>query len=79
MADNAFLPSYSGPHQQVLSNGPIFHDLDVLGVHGHCHFLDRLLKQGLEVEGREGTGSEAGSCPLTLKAATKSLLQAFSV
>ena len=36
---------------------------------------NRLLKQGAEINGHQGTGSEAGNCPLTPKAETESLLQ----
>jgi hypothetical protein len=78
MADNAVLPSYPGPDQQVLRTRAVLHDLDVLGVNRLSHLLDRLLKQGAEVDGDQSTGSETGDCPLTPKAATKSLLQRFA-
>ena len=62
MTDNAFLPSHPCPDQQVLGTGAVLQDLDVLSVDGECHLLDRLLKQGIEVNGDQDTGSEAGDC-----------------
>ena len=41
-----------------------------------CHAL---LKQGAEIDGYQGTGSEAGYCRLSLQAAAKGCLQPFNV
>jgi hypothetical protein len=38
-----------------------------------------LLKQGIEVNGDQDTGSEAGDCRLSLQAAAKGRLQPFNV